>query len=165
MALRVGGGVSSDHPAQPSPDPAEARTDGEVIPLVEDEVRVSTRDVVTGRVRVRTVTDTVEDVVRQELQGVRADVERLPVDQMLDPGSPPPRPRVEGNVTVVPIVEEILVVEKRLLLKEEVRITLTDTTDSVEVPVQLRRQRAVIERSDAPAAPASDREHPREEDT
>lgn len=156
--------MSRDHPAQPKADPAEASADSEVIPLVEDEVRVSTRDVVTGRVRVRTVTDTVEDVVRQELQGVRADVERLPVDRVLDPGSPPPRPRVEGNVTIVPIVEEILVVEKRLLLKEEVRITLEDTTDSVEVPVQLRRQRAVIERSEEPTAPASDREHLREED-
>ncbi|MGZ9033614.1 MAG: YsnF/AvaK domain-containing protein [Rhodospirillales bacterium] len=152
--------MSADNPAQPSSDSGET----EVIPLVEDEVRVSTRDVVTGRVRVRTVTDTVEETVRQDLQGVSADVERLPVDRLLDPDSPPPRPRVEGSVTVVPIVEEVLVVEKRLLVKEEVRITLRDTTESVEVPVQLRRQRAVIERSDDSTAPATEQSDPREED-
>jgi stress response protein YsnF len=145
--------LSQDHPAHAKPNPA---ADTEVIPLVEDRVRVSTRDVVTGRVRVSTVTDTVEETVRQELQGVRADVERLPIDQLLDPGSPPPQPRVEGNVTIVPIVEEVLVVEKRLLVKEEVRITLRDTTERVEVPVQLRRQRAVVERTDGPDDPAPD---------
>jgi stress response protein YsnF len=78
------------------------------------------------------------------------------VDQLLDPGSRPPQPRVEGNVTVVPIVEEVLVVEKRLLVKEEVRITLRDTTERVEVPVQLRRQRAVVERTGDMGQPASD---------
>lgn len=153
--------MSADNPAHPKGDPGET----EVIPLVEDEVRVGTRDVVTGRVRVRTVTDTVEETVRQDLQGVSADVERVPVDRMLDPGSPPPQPRVEGSVTVVPIVEEVLVVEKRLLVKEEVRITLRDTTESVEVPVQLRRQRAVIERGDESTVSASDQSDPREEDT
>lgn len=145
--------MSEDDPLQSSANPA---ADTEVIPLVEDEVRVSTRDVVTGRVRVRTVTDTVEETVGQELQGVRAEVERVPVDLLLDPGAPSPQPRVEGDVTVVPIVEEVLVVEKRLLLKEEVRITLRDTTEYVEVPVQLRRQRAVVERSEGPGAPAPD---------
>jgi stress response protein YsnF len=145
--------VSENDPLQPS---ATSAGDTEVIPLVEDQVRVSTRDVVTGRVRVSTVTDTVEEMVGQELQGIRAEVERVPVDQLLDPGSPPPQPRIESGVTVVPIVEEVLIVEKRLLLKEEVRITLRDTTEYVEVPVQLRRQRAVVERSEGPGAPAPD---------
>lgn len=143
--------MSENDPLQPS---ATSAGDTEVIPLVEDQVRVSTRDVVTGRVRVSTVTDTVEEMVGQELQGIRAEVERVPVDQLLDPGSPPPQPRIESGVTVVPIVEEVLIVEKRLLLKEEVRITLRDTTEYVEVPVQLRRQRAVVERSEGPGAPA-----------
>jgi stress response protein YsnF len=145
--------VSENDPLQPS---ATSAGDTGVIPLVEDQVRVSTRDVVTGRVRVSTVTDTVEEMVGQELQGIRAEVERVPVDQLLDPGSPPPQPRIESGVTVVPIVEEVLIVEKRLLLKEEVRITLRDTTEYVEVPVQLRRQRAVVERSEGPGAPAPD---------
>lgn len=153
--------MSQDDRARPEEDPAEH----EVIPLVEDELRVRTRSVVTGKVRVRTVTDTVDDLVSHELKGVRAEVERLPIDRLLDPGEAPPEPRVEGNVRVVPIVEEVLIVEKRLLVKEEVRITLRDTTERVEVPVQLRKQRAVIERSEDPDQPAADRTNLREEDT
>jgi hypothetical protein len=37
--------------------------------------------VVTGGVRVRTVTDTAEELVRQELWGERVEVERVPVDK------------------------------------------------------------------------------------
>jgi stress response protein YsnF len=43
-------------------------------------------------------------------------------------------------------VEEILVVEKRLVLREEIHIRQTATTETVEVPVILRKQEAVIDR-------------------
>jgi stress response protein YsnF len=43
-------------------------------------------------------------------------------------------------------LEEVLVVEKRLLLKEELRITRDATTEVAELPVTVRKQRAVVER-------------------
>jgi stress response protein YsnF len=49
-------------------------------------------------------------------------------------------------VTIIPVLEEVLVVEKRLVLKEEVHIRSTTSGEDVEVPVTLRRQRAVVER-------------------
>jgi stress response protein YsnF len=49
-------------------------------------------------------------------------------------------------VTIVPILEEVLVVEKRLLIKEELRITRHRTTNVTDVAVPLRKQRAEIER-------------------
>ena len=45
-----------------------------------------------------------------------------------------------------PVLEEVLVVEKRLLLKEELRITRHATTEVAELPVTVRKQRAVVER-------------------
>jgi hypothetical protein len=51
-----------------------------------------------------------------------AGVERVPVNRLIDTE---PQTRQEGDVTVIPIVEEVLVVEKRLLLKEEIRIRRT----------------------------------------
>jgi stress response protein YsnF len=56
--------------------------------------------------------------------------------------------RTEGDVTIIPVVEEILVVEKRLMLREEIHVRQTATTQSVEVPVTLRKQEAVIDRQD-----------------
>jgi stress response protein YsnF len=49
-------------------------------------------------------------------------------------------------VTVIPVIEEVLIVEKRLVLKEELHVRRQQTTENVEVPVTVRRQRAVVER-------------------
>ena len=116
------------------------------LPLVEERLQVTKRDVVTGRVRVRTVTDVAEELVRQDLHGERVEVERVPVDRFLEPGAEAPGVRTEGDVTILPVLEEVLVVEKRLLVKEELRITRHATQEVAEIPVTVRRQRAVVER-------------------
>lgn len=136
--------MNADEADKPDP-PAAAAT---VVALAEDEISIGKRQVVTGRVRLRTVTDVAEELVREDLQGVRAEIERVPIDRVLDAGESPPVPRTEGDVTIVPVVEEVLVVEKRLRVKEEVRLVLRPTSDSIEVPVTVRKQRAVIERVD-----------------
>jgi uncharacterized protein (TIGR02271 family) len=118
-------------------------TDTEVIPLVEETVRVGKREVRGGTVRVRTVVDTVEELARAELHGEKVDVTRVPVDREIDRA---PEIRTEDGVTIIPVVEEILVVEKRLVLKEELHVRRQQTTENVEVPVTVRRQRAVVER-------------------
>lgn len=125
-----------------------------VLPLAEEALNVSVRETTTGRVRVSTVTETFEEVVRRELRGVRASVERVLVNRTLAPGEAPPVPRTQGNVTIIPILEEVLIVEKRLLLKEELHVTETATIEQIEVPVELRRQQAVIEH--LPGAPNSE---------
>ena len=84
---------------------------------------VTVREAVTGRVRVSTKTETFAEVVRQELRGMRAEVVRVPVDRTLEPGETPPEPRTEGEVMIIPIFEEVVVVEKRLVLKEELHIS------------------------------------------
>jgi stress response protein YsnF len=139
----------------------------EVVALAEEEVSVDKRRVVAGRVRLRTITDVADELVREELQGMRAEIERVPVDRLLEVGENPPTLRVEGEVTIVPVVEEVLVVEKRLRLKEEVRLALRPTTDRVEVSVPVRKQRAVVDRVDAAAdgdAPNTNHRPHREED-
>jgi len=121
-----------------------ARTVSEdVIPLVEETATIGKREVVTGRVRVRTVTDTLEELARADVQRETVEVTRVPVDRMIESA---PEIRTEGDVTIVPIIEEVLVVEKRLVLKEELHIRRRVAAETVEVPVTLRKQRAIVER-------------------
>jgi len=134
---------------------AEHRTQDTIIPLVEEEVRIDKRSVVTGKVRVRTVTDTVEEMARATLEGREVEVVRVPIDREVDAA---PAVRTEGDVVIVPVVEEILVVEKRLVLKEELRLQPRKTEETVEVPVTLRKQRAVVERV-GPEGPAQEEEN------
>ena len=136
----------SDGPHASAAGITMSRDDPTTIALAEETAKVTLREAETGRVRVTTRTEVSTEVIRQELQGMTAEVVRVPVDRTLEPGETPPAPRTEGDVMIIPIFEEVVVVEKRIVLKEELHITQRVTTETVEVPVELRKQRASVER-------------------
>ena len=117
----------------------------ETVPIVEEELRVEKRQVSTGKVRVRTKTEVSDEVARATLEGESVEVTRVPVGREIETA---PAVRTEGDLTIIPVVEEIVVVEKRLVLKEEIHLRRTVTREDVAVPVQLRKQHAVIENAD-----------------
>lgn len=125
------------------PDPKDETTETEIIPLAEETLRLDKRRVITGKVRISTETDVVEELARASLHRETVEVTRIPVNRVVDHI---PEIRTESDVTIIPILEEVLVVEKRLLLKEELHVRKTNTQEDVELPVQLRKQRAVVER-------------------
>lgn len=113
------------------------------IALAEESVVVTKRRVVTRTVQVRTLTDMVEDSVEADLTTTDAVIERLPVGRIIDAV---PQTRVENGVTIVPVFEEVLVIERRIRLVEELHIRPETTSASVRLPVTVRRQRAVVNR-------------------
>lgn len=126
-----------------SPAAHDAIAETEVIPLAEEELRVGKRQITTGKVRVSTKVDVVEELARATLDTETVEVMRVPVDRMVDEA---PSIRTENDVTIIPILEEVLVVEKRLVLKEELHVRKRTTAQEFEAPVQLRKQSAVVER-------------------
>lgn len=118
----------------------------ETIPLFSETLHVDTRPVVTGRVRVETKTELVEEWARAELESSAVEVTVVPVNRPVDAV---PDVRTVGDVTIIPVVEEVLVVTKRLVLKEELHVTRRLSTETVEVPVGLRKQHAVVSREAA----------------
>src|SRR5712675_1836709 len=123
------------------PKKIEQPTD--TIPVFEEEVVVDKHSVVTGRVRVRTITEFVEDVAHATLEKQDIEIRRVPIDQIVDTA---PSIRTEGDVTIVPVLEEVLVVEKRLLLKEEIHIHRHTDSEVIEEPITRRNQRVVVDR-------------------
>lgn len=128
------------------------------IPIVEEQVHVGKREVRGDRLRVTTHTDLVEEHVSETLRTDAVQVTRVPVNRTLTVGEPAPAIRTEGNVTIIPVIEEIVVVEKRFVLKEEIHILREVTTETVEIPVTLRKQRAVIDRTSADGRTIGDNE-------
>jgi stress response protein YsnF len=61
-----------------------------------------------------------------------------------------PQVRREGNTLIIPLLEEVLVVEKRLILKEELHLTLVQTEERKPQTVRLRREEATVEHLDSP---------------
>lgn len=113
------------------------------IPLVEERLEVSTREVETERVRVRVSVEQREELVPVELSEDNIEVERIPRNIPL---SALPGVRLEGNTTIIPVVEEVVVVEKRLVLVEEIHVRRKTARRTEEVPVTLRAERVAIER-------------------
>lgn len=112
------------------------------LPIIEEQAHVAKREIVTGKIRVRTVVEAREQLVREELDTEHVTVTRVPVDRQIETA---PSIRTEGDLTIIPVLEEVLVVEKKLVLREEIHIRRTSTTELVEQPVSLRKQAAVIE--------------------
>jgi len=127
-------------------DPAADRV---VLPLLAEKIAVSKRRVATGRVRVAKTTRQYDHLVDELLAHEKVEIERIaigePVEEM-------PPVREEGNTIVIPVVEEIVVVERRLVLKEEIRVRRVATTQRHQEQVKLRKQEVVITRVPIEAA-------------
>ena len=121
-----------------------------VLPLHAEELSVGKQIRETGTVRVSTHTVSVDETVRQWLAQEKAEVERVPIGTYV---TSHPEVREEGDTLIVPVVEEVLVVQRHLLLKEEIHVRRVRTTRLHEQTITLRHEEAVIERDSAPAAP------------
>jgi uncharacterized protein (TIGR02271 family) len=124
------------------------------IPLVEERLSIAKRQVEGGRVRVRVTVDEREETVTEALMRDDLQIERVPRNERL---TEVPHVRLEGDLTIVPVVEEVAVVEKVLMLVEEIHIRRRSVSEATEIPVTLRSERAEVER-DPRAEPAPTRE-------
>jgi stress response protein YsnF len=82
-------------------------------------------------------------LVDEDLAHERVEIETVPVNLQIDLV---PQVHQEGDITMVPVVEERLVVRRRLMLKEEVRIRRVRSTERHHETVKLRYQEAVVMR-------------------
>ena len=114
-----------------------------VVPLFEEEVNVAKRVVETGRVQVSRITHTQQHLVDELLRREKVEVQRVPIDRPVDAM---PSVRQEGDVTIIPVVEEVLNIERRLVLREEVHIRRIQQTERYQEEVTLRKQEALISR-------------------
>ena len=126
--------VSAAGGTPPAPD---------TLQLLAEELSVTKRTVVTGGVRVVTHTRNHDAFVDETLTRHSVEISTIPLGVFVDA---PPQIRVEGDVTIVPVVEEVVVVERRLRLKEELRITPIRTAERYQQKVTLRRQDAIVTR-------------------
>jgi uncharacterized protein (TIGR02271 family) len=138
-AERLGAGVP-----QEAAGGAFARQAGDrvTVPVLEERLAAETRAVDLGELRVRKTVETEEARVTQEVTRDDLLLERVPVNRPLEA---PAASRVEGDWYVVPVMEEVLVVRKQLMLKEEVRIRRQPVTAEQEVRETLRRERVELE--------------------
>jgi len=120
------------------------------IPVVEERATIEKQVVPTGRVRITSRVEQRLAMLRDELVAQSVDVERVPVDREVET---PPDIRREGDVLIIPVIEQRLVVEKRWFITEELHVRRREHSEAVEIPVELRSTRVSVERAEAPPQP------------
>ncbi|RZL01902.1 MAG: DUF2382 domain-containing protein [Hymenobacter sp.] len=149
--------TDSSQPPLPSAATAQA-TDAAplVVPVLAETLRVEKQTVETARVvlhkTVHVDTQTVEVPLREEL----VQVQRLAIGRYVDEA---PAVRYEGEVMIVPVLREEVVITKRLLLVEELHVHKQIVETTASQIVELRHEQVTYERilspPDEPAAISS----------
>ena len=115
-----------------------------VLALHAEDLSVSKRQVVRT-VQIRRETQSRDRLVEEALTNTGVVIEHVPVGMFVDAVPPV---REEGDTTILPVVEEVVVIERRLRLVEEVRIRRVQTAGTHVETVKLREQHVVVTRSD-----------------
>jgi uncharacterized protein (TIGR02271 family) len=114
------------------------------IAIAHEELSIDKKTVETGRVRINTRVDQHTAWVEEELAREDVQAEWIDVNREIDEV---PEIRTEGATLIIPLFEEVLVVEKRLVLRQELRLTRRIATRAYQAEVPLRRMHAEIERA------------------
>lgn len=114
----------------------------ERLELAEEELHVGKRER-TRRLLIRKAVETRTEDIEIPLEHTEVEVTRVPVDK---PVSERPETRTEGDVTIIPVLEERLVVETRLFLKEELHVRSKTTREVFRDRALLREEVATLER-------------------
>jgi stress response protein YsnF len=118
------------------------------IPVVAEQLAVGTRTVDTGRgVRVHKTVVEQAVAIDEALGYDEVDVRHVAVDRIVAPDDVPAT-RYEGDTLVVPVLEEVLVVERRVRIKEELHITRVRHERQHQESVVLKAEQVNVERFD-----------------
>jgi uncharacterized protein (TIGR02271 family) len=142
----------------PSSETPAHRIDPEPVPplpVVEERLDVGRRTVVTGTVRIERRVERREVLVDEPLRRESVGIERVPLGRVLADDEHP-APRHDGDTLVVPVVEEELVVVRRRVLREELRVRRTIETHRAPQRVEVFAERVTVRRFDAAGRPVPD---------
>lgn len=126
----------------PDEDPVDRDV---VIPVVQEQIHTDAVPVVTGGVRVTKHVESQNEIIEQQLRTSHADVKRVKTNRVVD--GPQPAQRI-GNTLIIPVVSEVLHVEKRWVVTEEIHITQREEVETFQQTVPVNYEEAEIERLD-----------------
>jgi len=117
-----------------------------VLPVMEEEVVIGKREVETGTVRIKKVVQEKQELVDVPLVHEAIEIKHVPINR---PVASPIAVRQEGDTLIISLLEEVLVVQKQLVLKEEIHITTKRTEHHQPEAVTLRREAVIVEPDEA----------------
>jgi uncharacterized protein (TIGR02271 family) len=112
--------------------------------VYEEQAQVDKKIVEKGKVRIVKKVATNDEKINVDLKSEDVEVERVPVNKYVDSA---PDVRYEGNTTIIPVIKEVAVVEKKIVLVEEIRITKKINSSEEERTIPLKKEEIIVETS------------------
>jgi uncharacterized protein (TIGR02271 family) len=125
--------------------PEQEKKNEVAVPVIEEELVTGRREVKTGSVRIRKRVQRIRKTVEMPVVRDAVKVERVPVNRVV---KEIPAIREEQGMLVIPVVEEEIVVRRRLVLREEIHVIRSKVTERAAADVDVAREHAVVERLD-----------------
>ncbi len=116
-----------------------------VVPVLREELEVH-KAVHTTTVRIQKIIREVEEAISEALAAETLYIQRISIDRAVEIAPPV---RTEGDVTIIPVVKEVLVVTKQLRLVEELRITRRRSVVDHQQTITLRAEELIVERQNS----------------
>lgn len=139
MATKRAGRINAES-ARTAPETGNERL---VIPVIEEQVTIDKQVIETGKVRISKRISEREELIDVPLFREEVRVERVPVNLYVEAM---PEVRQEGEVMIIPVVEEQIVVQKKLLLVEELRVRKELVEHHAPQTINLKKEEVDIKR-------------------
>jgi uncharacterized protein (TIGR02271 family) len=117
-----------------------------VLPVIEETVNVEKKIIETGKVKVSKIVNVETETVNLLKTEEEVNIERIAINQFVQ--TPPQPLRYEGDTIIIPVLQEVMVTEKRYLLVEEVRITKRKIESVEQQEIVLRKEEIQVQHSE-----------------
>jgi uncharacterized protein (TIGR02271 family) len=125
--------------ASVSEDPHSER---QILEVVEETAHVTKRVIDRGSVKISKIVTEHVEVIPAPTIHEEIDIEHVAREVWLDR---PAKVRTEGDTVIIPVMEEVIVTEKRLLLREEIYVRRRKVTVPGEEEITLRKETVTVE--------------------
>jgi uncharacterized protein (TIGR02271 family) len=113
-----------------------------IIPVIEEQLIIEKEVIESGKIRIIKQVNNEEVISDVTLVKDDIEIERVSKNEFI---SAIPDIHYEGETMVIPVVKEVAVVEKRLMLVEQIRVTKRKTESVEQLHNVVRKENVTIE--------------------
>jgi uncharacterized protein (TIGR02271 family) len=123
-----------------------SRETSDAMPVLKEEVQVGKKVVEKARVRlskkIKQHTESFDVPVTEE----QVVIKRVPIKKIVD--TIPEGVRYEGDIMIIPVLKEVSVIEKRIMLVEEIHVAKHTVEKTETRQVTLKTEEVTVERTE-----------------
>ena len=120
----------------------KSKTQDPSLNILHERINIDKETVVSGKVVIHKDVHEENETITVPVSHEEVEIKKVAINKYVDT---PPAVRYDGDTTIIPVIKEVLIVEKKLLLVEEVYVTKHVVTETSEHTVPIRKEEVSVE--------------------